>query len=206
MKCLIESVSIIPVVWFHVYMCNIYESIRPGIYWKLATLLTLSAFGFQGLAHMFSVISNGNLTILTMVSIGIFLFLVLLGNLYVNLSRLHYVYRSLSNLSICRFVFEAALILQYGFHRCAHKEVQKLLYLLSLDDNDLFYCVFMLVFNLILFRLIAIWLLVARSSPIENRRQRSQRISLFQQQLQVTKEIIFGLGSNHKFNIKQFSI
>lgn len=205
MKCVVESVTAIPIIWGHVYLCNIYEQVRPGIYWKLATLLTLSSFGFQGLAHIFCLVSNGNLTILSMLSAGMFLLQVLLGNLYVNLSRLHYLYRAQSNLSVCRHVFEAALLLQYGFHRCAHKQVQKFLYFLELQEQDLARCVYMLLFNLLMYRLIALSLLVAKSNPVQNRRQRSERIVTFQRDLQTNKAIVAGLSCDHRFRIKQTS-
>ena len=68
------------------------------------------------------------------------------------------------------------MILQYGFGRCRPKEIQAILYSMSIEDADYYVAIRMLIFNLTLYRVIAICLLIWRVNPIENRQKRISRI------------------------------
>ena len=184
----------VPIILYYVYICNIYEPIRPGIYWQLVGLLSLSMVTFQTIAHLCSLVSDGNATTLTTITVAIFALFLLLSNCFVRLSRLHYLFRFVSNIAISRFAFEAAILLQYGFGRCGHREVQMFVYSLELDDDRLVTCIQMLIVDLILYRLIAILLLASKANSRENRRQRSERIAMYQQGVQPPKAIIVGLS------------
>ena len=173
----------------YVYICNIYESVLPGTFWKLVLLLTLSGIGFQGMAHVFSLLSNGNITILTIISISVFILFCQISNFFLPLAQLHYIYQFIANFSISRFVFEAALLLQYGFGRCGPKQIQPILYTMSIDDGHFYYCIQMLLVNLVLYRGLAIYLLMVKSNPVQNRRQRVARLVGYQSGLKPGKSV-----------------
>lgn len=204
MKSISESLPLIPIVMCHVYICNIYEDVKPGIYWQLVAMITLGGLAFQAIAHVFSLISNGNMPILTTVSVGMFLLFQMLNNFFISIARLHYVYRFIASFSISRFVFESAILLQYGFKRCRHKEIQQFLYLMKLEDVDLFHCIRMLVVNLIIYHLISIWMLVNKSNSMDNRRQRCERLETYQEKIIPSNSI--GLNSNHTYRVEHFQI
>ena len=86
--------------------------------------------------------------------------------------RMHYVYQILAHFSIPHFAFEAALLIIYGNGRCGEREVQVLLHAMSLTDEYLYSCFAMLTVNLVLYRVVAIWLMVKRVNPPEDRRMR----------------------------------
>ena len=54
------------------------------------------------------------------------------------------------------------IILQYGFGRCAPGQIQAMFYMMRLSDDDFGYCIQMLLFNLVLYRVVAMCLLYAR--------------------------------------------
>lgn len=180
MKCTIEIIPVIFIIMIYVLIVDIYSPILPGIYWPLVGVLTLGALATQGLGHIFSLLSDGNITKLTVFTVSAFIFLCHISNFFIPLSGLHYVYQFASNLSISRFVFEAALILQYGFGRCEPKQLQLILYSMSIDTSHFYHSIIMLVVNFFLYRLIAIYLLVRKANPLHNRKTRIARIEKYQ--------------------------
>ena len=203
MKSLFEIIPLIPLIMFYVYICNWYEELRPGIYWQFVQLFILGAIAFQGMAHMFALLSKGNISVLILLSVTVFLFFTLLSNFLLTYARLHYVYQFISNFAISRFIFEAVMLLIYGFGRCAPNEIQQLLYAISIRDEDYTHCIRMLVFNIVVYRVIAIYLLMGKVNPVENRRQRVERIVDYIGSLQPSKTPIPGMGStSQQFRVK----
>src|SRR5699024_296842 len=99
---------------------------------------------------------------------------------------------------------EATLLLQYGFGRCRPKEIHAILYSFSLEDADYSRAIRMLLLNLVLFRLIAVWLLIWRANPIENRRKRVSRIGRYREKLQPEIAVFTGMESTlQQFRIRQ---
>ena len=195
-KSICEIVPLIPIIMAYVYICNWYEEIHPGIYWNFVQLFILGALAFQGMAHICALLSKGNITNLIVLSVTMFLFFTLLSNFLLTYSRLHYIYQFISNFAVSRFIFEAVMLLIYGFNRCAPHEVQQLLYAMKIGDDDYYHCVTMLLVNIILYRVIAIYLLICKANPVENRRQRVARIVDYVQKLEPSKAPIPGLGQS----------
>ena len=166
---------------------------RPGIYWNLLSLFLLTVIAFQGMAHMFALLSRGNITIMIIQSITVFLFFVMLSNFMLLYPRLNYVYQLISNLAISRFIFEAVMLLVNGFGRCKPWESQGILLSMGLRDEDYTHCILMLIFNIILYRVISIYLLISKASPVENRRERVSKIDRFRQMLQPVRAFVPGL-------------
>lgn len=157
-KSIFEIFPMIPVVLLYVAIID--HSTPPDLYWHLVLLFALSTIGFQGLAHCFGIIFHGQTLLLMICSSGAFFFLVMLGNFFIVIERLHYVYRFLSNVSLARFSFEALILLQYGFGRCTEKEIQPFLYLMQIDDEHYQTCLLMMIANIVITRFIALWLII----------------------------------------------
>lgn len=198
----------IPVIFIYAWIVNIYEPLRPGIYWWLTFLLFISVLAIQGLGHLIALLTNGHFTMLTITNIGVFLFLVILSNFFNPIGRMHYIYQLISNLSICRFLNEATILLQYAFGRCGPKEIQATLYVMMLTHEDHFYhCIHMLFFNLIFYRAMSLAILIAKSNPLENRRQRAEKIRNYQKQMRPLNAFIPGLSNtDQQFCIKKVQI
>ena len=196
MKALLETVWVAPMILIYVVIINIYNEVRPGIYWHFVQIFLLSSFGIQGVSHIFSILANGKILPSMIMTLATYLISCLLGNFFVKLERLHYFYKFLSQISIAKFTFQAGVLLEYGFGRCQRNEIQTLLYSLGINDDYYHYSIWMLVFNLMLFRIIAIVLLICKANPQENRRHRVKRIAVHNQQLQKLDDsntIIVGL-------------
>ena len=152
---------------------------QPGIYWHLVLVLFLAIFATQALAHIFVLLSNQNFINALVIGIGIFFIKMLLCNVFINLTDLHYGLQLLSNFSVTRFAFEALLLLQYGFGRCSQDQIQLILYDKSLHDSDYYHKIAMLAFNIILWRVLALWLLVRKSNPRKSAKQRTSKIQSY---------------------------
>lgn len=173
----------IPVILL--YVAIIGHSSPPNLYWHLVLLFTLSTIGFQGLAHCFGILFQGQTLLLMICSSGAFVFLVMLGNFFISLQRLHYIYRFLANGSLARFSFEALILLQYGFGRCSEKEIQPFLYLMQIDDNHYRTCLLMMIANIIITRIVALCLLINISKSSDEDSQRKRKINTDENQSSV---------------------
>ena len=183
MKFILETLFLPFLIMMYVYFFNIYEDSVPGLYWKFVQIIFLGSVAIQGLAHIYSFISRGNIIIFTVVSVSSFFCFILMSNFFIKLEDLHYVYRFISNFAIQRFVMEPILLLQYGFGRCNSKEIQPILYQMALKDEDYSNRIFMLFVNIIVYRLIALAFLLHSSNSIQNRRKRVSRVSNYQKYL-----------------------
>lgn len=203
MKSFFEIIPIIPIIMFYVYICNWYEPIRPGIYWNFVLIFLLGAIAFQGMAHIFALLSRGNITILILISLTVFLLFTLISNFLLSFSRLHYIWQFISNIAVSRFIFEAVMLLIYGFGRCASNEIQQLLYTMAINDSYYSHAIMMLIFNIVFYRVIAIYLLCCKGNPVDNRRQRVARISNYVEKLEPAKAHIPGIGGSKQiFTVK----
>ena len=206
MKCILETLYLPPLIMMFVYFYDIYEEVVPGLYWKFCQILFLGAIGFQGMAHIFSIISRGNVIFFTFIALSSFFAFCLMSNFLIQLEDLHYVYQFISNFAVIRFVLEPFLLLQYGFGRCTSKEIQPILYQMSLVDEDFPYSILMLIFSVIVYRLIALVLLIKSSNSIQNRRKRVLNVVSYQKQLS-TFGIESGFGvHNRPLQIEQIDI
>ena len=188
MKSLFELIPLIPVILVYVYIVNWYEEIRPGIYWQFVQLFLLGTLAFQSMAHMFALLSRGSTSILLFITVTTFMSFILLSNFLLAHARLHYIYQFVSNFAVSRFMFEAALLLVYGFGRCREgREVNLLLYDNLLRDEDFTHCIRMLLLNIVLYKAVAMYLLIRSANPVENRRKRVARIEKYVETLKTAK-------------------
>ena len=181
-KSISEILPMIPVIFLYVAIIDIYSnsSHHNSIYWHLVLLFTLSTLGFQGLAHIFGILLNDQTLLLMISSSGVFVFQIMLGNFFISLQRLHYVYRFLANGSMARFSFESLILLQYGFGRCTEREIQPFLYLMQINDDHYQRCLLMMVINIVVTRVVAIWLITQRSKSRDGNKQRKRVLDFSQ--------------------------
>ncbi|KPM09555.1 ABC transporter sub-family G-like protein 19 [Sarcoptes scabiei] len=213
MKSIIDLLPIVPVLLIYITIINIYESVRPGIYWWLCFIMFLAVINAQGCAHLLALLNlnrrmiDWQATILTITSISYFFFLTLLSNFYNPIGKMHYIFQFLANFSFIRWANEAIMLLEYGFDRCGSKQIQAVLHFMMIPNDQYFYrCLNMLIFNIIIIRFLAILLLIFKSRPLENRRRRAKKILHHHQQMKPCEAIIPGLASHIEFSIKQINI
>lgn len=94
----------------------------------------------------------------------------LLSNFYISVNKLNALYRFMANFSLTRLNFEAFILLQYGFDRCKEREFQPILYAMQLEDDDFNRNIIWIAINLVLWRVVALWLLTRRVQPKESNR------------------------------------
>lgn len=188
MRSFFEVIPLIICNFIFVLIFNIYESVATSsLYFSFWLVLTLAQFGFCAVSQCITLLSGPNFSMAIVVLSGTFFLTIVVGGAYVPLSQLHYVYQMMSFFSIPRFSFHIPMLLQYGFGRCVGKEVSSMLYMLELDDQDYLPNLGLLLFNVVLYRLLALYLLIRQVNPVENRKKRVARI--VQHQVEMTKTI-----------------
>ena len=175
-RSLADTLPMVPVLALYLHLCNIYEPVRPGFYLHLFPVMLLSLLSAQAVSHIIVLLAGESVPTITILLVGSFNVILLLSNFFIKTSSLHYVYRFISNFAFPRFTLESILLLQYGFGRCTSRQIQPVLYLAELEDEHYSAGVLMLIANLLLYRLIAVLLLVRRVNPVERRQQRVSRI------------------------------
>lgn len=211
MKSVYDIVQIIPLLFIYVYLINIYEPVRPGIYWSMLWLMFISIISIQSIGHILTLIiysdnqnHNWHIMKFTFVSISFFFMMTLLANFFNPIHRMHYAYQFMSNFSILRWAHESHMLLQYGFDRCQPREIQTILYLMHIqNDNHFYYSIRMLIFNTLFYRCLSLIILIYKSNPLQNRRERAEQILNFHKDQMKPSEVYFpGLGSHMEFRIK----
>ncbi|OTF83516.1 hypothetical protein BLA29_002117 [Euroglyphus maynei] len=208
LKMIIEIWPLIATAFLFVYEIDIYEDVRPNIYLWMVALIILGSMSIQGAGYLLAILSSGDFTLLIAYFVGYSSFAVLLSNAVTPVHRLHYIYSLLSKFSPYRFVFEALMLLKYGFGRCHRKQLQVILYKLRLthEQDDLVFCIIMLIFNIIVYRLLAFIVLWIRCNSYQNRRSRADRILDHHGKLAPSNATIPGLSCHQEFTIHQIAI
>ena len=179
-KSIAEVVPLLPTIAIYIYILDIYEPVVPGgIYWQIVYLMLLATIGFCSMGHCFSLLAGGNVTLMTILLVTLFVLSLILDNSAIHIADMPYYWQALSHLSISRYLYSSILLLQYGFGRCAPKELQTVLSAMSVEEADYGSNVLMLIFNLVVYRVLAFVLLVKRANPVEDRQKRMARIVQF---------------------------
>lgn len=177
MRSLFEMIPLMISNVFYVCLINIYETIvQSNVYFSFWLILTLAQLGISALGQCITLISGPNFSLTVVVLAGTFIFTMVIGGALVPFSQMHYIYRLLSTFSIPRFAFHLPILLQYGFGRCQEKEVNLALYMFDLTDADYLPSIGMLLMNLVIFRLLSLYLLIRHVNTLENRMKRNARI------------------------------
>lgn len=174
MKCFFELAPMIVLIFIYVAIGDIFSrqpETTNNIYLSLVLVLVLSTAAMQGVGQIASILLPGSTVSLLVVSMAIFYLHALLGNFFVRLHTLHYVYKDiLSQLSIGRFALESSITLQYGFGRCSGVpgSVSAVLYSMAIDgDHHYYHCLLMLAANCLITRIIAFALLTYSVRPVK---------------------------------------
>lgn len=166
----------------YVYFCDIYsEHLKQSIFWPLLGTFALAVFAAQGLAHIIVLLAPQSLSSVILLNMIAFVGSFLLSNVPVTLNRMHYLYQLVADLSFSRFSNEASFLLEYGFGRCGEGQIQALLTWMDLaeDDHYRFYRSWLaLLANGLLYRVVAVWLLVQFANPKRGRKNGQKQSTL----------------------------
>lgn len=177
MKSLFELIPLLIGNVFYVFIINIYEPVaQSSLYFSFWIILTLSEIGLNAMSQCITLLGGDNFNITFVTLAGIYLFAMVLSGSFVMHFEMPYIYQMLSVFSIPRFIFESSLLLLFGFGRCREKEVNIVLYNMNFHDDDYFFSIGMILFNIVLYRSLALYVLIRRVNPVENRRKRIARI------------------------------
>ena len=122
----------------------------------------------QSIGHIIGIIFNENLKIAVLCSVNLYLMLFLLSNYFVPIKDLHYFIQWFTNLSTVKLLYECILILFYGFDRCSSSELSSAMIVFSLEDNNFYTNTKILIFQLLLFRSLALIALIIKVNPLFN--------------------------------------
>ncbi|KAH9404149.1 ABC protein, sub ABCG [Tyrophagus putrescentiae] len=198
-KSTVEMVPLLPCIALFVAIVDIYEEAVPDqvrpLYPHVVLLLVLGVLATTAQGHLVSLLAGGNLTGQTVLVIAVFLLGQLLQNYVIPIGQMHYLWQVGATFSVSRYLLESLMVLQYGFGRCLPRvEVQAVLYAMDIDiegesDSRNFYAfnLAMLALNCLLFRLLALWVLVKRANPIDDRKGRVERLEEYRKKL---KEVL----------------
>jgi hypothetical protein len=126
--------------------------------------LTIGVLCVQSLGHLIGIILCDNAKIAAFVSVNVFVLLLLFANFMIPIKELHYTLQWLSNLSTHKLIFESMIILLYGFDRCADRQFSGILYVFGVDDNDFFINAWILIFQFIFLRSLALIALIVKTN------------------------------------------
>lgn len=216
MKSSYEIATLIPIILLYVYIVDIFEPIRPGIYSWMVLIILLGSLVIQGQSHLFALLIGQNFIVLIVITFATFFTWFTLSNCFNPISGMHYWYQFLAQFSVLRFMNEALFQLQYGFGRCGPNELSAVLYKMMLPKDKhgqyFYHCLRMLVFQIVFYRALALGVLIFKSNPRQNRRSRGKRIrNLYHEQkcLSINQfdAIIPGLSAwNQEFHIKMVDL
>lgn len=153
-------------ICLYIYICDIYSTIIPGLYWHFLLIIIISIYASCSMAHLIVLFTpNGQIAFLTLVFMIVYDCFLLLSNFFVNVHRLNIFYQIVSYFSISRWAFEAVLLLIYGFERCEKSiQIHPVLKWLQIEDDDYLSCIVLLLLNCLIFRVIVFCLLLLRTN------------------------------------------
>jgi hypothetical protein len=159
--------------------------------------LTIGVLCVQSLGHLIGIILCDNAKIAAFVSVNVFVLLLLFANFMIPIKELHYTLQWLSNLSTHKLIFESMIILLYGFDRCADRQFSGILYVFDVDDNDFFINAWILIFQFIFLRSLALIALIVKTNSFVKKID-----NLLVETPESPNGNISGLSSHYEFKIE----
>ncbi|XP_027204920.2 uncharacterized protein LOC113798562 isoform X1 [Dermatophagoides pteronyssinus] len=198
-----HAVIILPIIIIHHYITDIFDSVRPGIFYPLLFVYLLTAIAAQGLGYICGILFGSNLTYLCISLPSLFLIsIIVILSEYAKSIPFFYPFIKFNPI---RYLNEASLVLQYGFGRCGPREISLILYKLDINHDDYFYeCILRTIINLIIYHSIAFSILYYQRNNFNNRERMEKLQQSHQNQRQSLNIMIPGLTCDHQFTIKQF--
>ncbi|XP_075585835.1 uncharacterized protein LOC124495078 isoform X2 [Dermatophagoides farinae] len=215
MKMWVELLPQIPIFLLYTLLIDIYEPVRPGIYFSIAFYIILGAAAYQSVGHLLSIVTYGEFVALVISIPGVEAIFLAVSNLGTPVKRLHYLLQFISIFAPTRFGIEAMLLLQYGFDRCRRKEVQKILFQLKMENDEhehhttfLIQTLIMLIFNLLFYRLVSLLLMIIKCNHVDDRRKRALKIADFHQKHLIEPSNVFipGLQCDSELIVKRIQV
>jgi hypothetical protein len=159
--------------------------------------MTIGILCVQSLGHLIGIILCDNAKIAVFVSVNVFVFLLQFANFIIPIKKLHYTLQWLSSLSTHKLIFESMIILLYGFDRCADRQFSGILYVFGVDDNDFFINAWILIFQFIFLRSLALIALIVKTNSFVKKID-----YLLVETLESPNGNISGLSSHYEFKIE----
>lgn len=158
-----------------VFVCivNIYEPVvQSSIYFSFWFVLTLAQLGLVSLAQCITLLCRQNFSLAIIALSGTYVFTMVIGGAFVPFDEMPYIYKLLATFSIPRYTFQSAILLLFGFGRCQGQYVSSVLYSMNINDADYLSHIFMLLLNILIYRSLALYILIRCANPDENCKKR----------------------------------
>ncbi len=194
-RTIVELVPTLITIWCYIYICDIYNG--NTIFLGYLYFLTIGVLCVQSLGHLIGIILCDNAKIAAFVSVNVFVLLLLFANFMIPIKELHYTLQWLSNLSTHKLIFESMIILLYGFDRCADRQFSGILYVFDVDDNDFFINAWILIFQFIFLRSLALIALIVKTNSFVKKID-----NLLVETPESPNGNISGLSSHYEFKIE----
>ncbi|OTF74325.1 hypothetical protein BLA29_010507, partial [Euroglyphus maynei] len=197
-----HAIIILPIILLHHYVTDIYDPIRPGMFYSLMYVCILTAIAAQGLGYICAILFRSNFTYLCLSLPSLFLISIMV--ILTPYAQSLTVFHPFIKFNPIRYLNEAAIILQYGFGRCGPREIQIILLKLGIKHDDYYYeCILRTIINLIVYHSIAFTLLYFQHKNFKLR-ERTNNLKSNQNPRQSLNIMIPGLTCDHQFTIKKF--
>ena len=136
------------------------------MFFKYVVFLSIGALEVQSIGHVLGILTADDTRIGVFTIIGTFIFSFMFSNVLVPVKELHYSLQALSNLASLKLLIESVMIEFYGLGRCSDREFSYILFILDIDDKDLYINLYLLFIQFFIFRGIALIVLLLKVNPI----------------------------------------
>ncbi|KAH9407387.1 hypothetical protein TYRP_012943 [Tyrophagus putrescentiae] len=174
--------------FIYVYYCFVIYFILPLLYTAVSMYQEINVFRnehrngwYSAGAHFLMkipfemtplVISNVVFVLAIIALSGTYVFTMVIGGAFVPFDEMPYIYKLLATFSIPRYTFQSAILLLFGFGRCQGQYVSSVLYSMNINDADYLSHIFMLLLNILIYRSLALYILIRCANPDENCKKR----------------------------------
>ena len=180
-KTLIELITQTIIIVIFSFVVDLYDA-KNSMFYNYAIYLTIGALEVQSLGQVMGILTADDPQLGVFALVGCFVFSFLFCNVLIPVKELHYSLQVLSNFASLKLLFESVMILFYGLGRCSDREFSLILFLLDVEDKDLYINLQLLVVQFFIFRAIALTILLLKVSPfVNNKEERIERELIVEQ-------------------------
>jgi hypothetical protein len=140
-------------------------------------IITMGMVCAQGIGFIIGIIVSNSEKLAVVLTTLVTLTNLLFSNFYIPTNELPKSFQWFTYTSIFKLVFEATLILIYGFDRCPSDQISVILYQLDLNDDNIFwYNLFSLIVYAIFLRCFALLILIIKANSYSLRKRKAASI------------------------------
>ena len=107
--------------------------------WSYVGVMAVGALTAQGLGFTIGIIANSNEKLANIMSVGVYLFNLLLCGFFAPIDELPDYIEWITYLSFAKQCFEMQMYIIYGFDRCPKGQTSQVLYQMKISDQDKFW-------------------------------------------------------------------